>query len=134
MKGKIGIWIDKRVAKLFAAESESDLQIIESNIEEFRPKGGFGGRHKGGPQDVVQDSKYTERVKHQSKEYFKEIAKRVQDASSLVIFGPAQTGEKLYKAISQLNPKLAARVEGVERADSMTDNQVKSWVRDYFGA
>ena len=132
MKGKIGIWIDKRVAKLFAAESENELQIIESDIEEFRPKGGYGGRHKGGPQDVVQDRKYTQREKHQYKEYFKEIASKLQGASSVVIFGPAQTGEKFYKELSLSYPKLAQKVSGVEKADSMTDNQVKSWVRDYY--
>lgn len=133
MKGNIGIWMDKRVAKLYEATSEDKgLQIIESKVEEFRPKGGSGGRFKGGPQDVVQDSKYTQREKHQYKDYFKEIVENIRDANSLVIFGPAQTGEKFYKELSQSHPQLAQKVRGVEKADSMTDNQVKSWVRDYF--
>ncbi len=38
-------------------------------------------------QDVVQDSKYLEREKHQTKRYFNKLAEEVNSADSLAIFG-----------------------------------------------
>ena len=133
MTKKIGIWIDKRVSKIVLLKDESEeLLSVESNIEEFRPKGGSGTRLKGGPQDVVQDSKFLEREKHQLKDYFGQILDHIKDAESIIIFGPAQTGEKLFKEISESRADLGEKVRGVAKADSMTDNQVRAWVREYF--
>jgi len=87
---------------------------------------------KGGPQDVVQDSKYLEREKHLYKNFFTDIVNYIKGADSVVIFGPAQTGEKLLKEIAQSNPILGRKLNGLEKADSMTDNEVKGWVRSYF--
>jgi len=133
MKAKYGIWVDKRIAKLVSIDGGTEnFQTIDSNIEEFHPKGGSGSRFKGGPQDVVQDSKYLEREKHQHKEFFKNIAEKVKDAESLVIFGPAQTGEKLYSALFDSHPEIYNKAKCLAKADSMTDNQIKAWVKTYF--
>ena len=94
---KTGIWIDKREAKMVFLSSEGveDFRTIISEIEEFNPIGGSGSPAKGGPQDVVQDSKYTEREKHQFKRFFARLAEEVADLDLLVVFGPGQTGRKL---------------------------------------
>lgn len=128
-----GIWLDKNKALIVTLENENEtLQIIESNIEHYHPHGGSGTRFKGGPQDVVQDSKYLEREKHQLKEYFKTIASEIKDTNALVIFGPAETNEKFNKELHDNYNNLSKKIKGVEKADSMTDNQVKAWVRDFF--
>ena len=129
---KIGIWIDKRVAKILTLNGKEDFKTVQSNIDEFRPKGGSGSKFKGGPQDVVQDSKYLEREKHQYKEYFSDVISRLKKAEEIVIFGPAQTGEKLQKEIINSDHNLAQKVRDVKKADSMTDNQVKALIRGYF--
>lgn len=133
MKKVTGIWIDKRTAKMLTlVEDTETFQTINSSIEEFRPKGGSGTRLKGGPQDVVQDSRYTEREKQQEKRYFKSIIDVIEDSDSIVIFGPAEMGKKLYSEISESNPTLYNKISEVAPADSMTDNQVKAWIRNYF--
>lgn len=133
MKKVTGIWIDKRTAKMLTlVEDTETFQTINSSIEEFRPKGGSGTRLKGGPQDVVQDSRYTEREKQQEKRYFKSIIDVIEDSDSIVIFGPADMGKKLYSEISESNPTLYKKISEVAPADSMTDNQVKAWIRNYF--
>ena len=130
----IGIWIDKDKAHVVTLMKEHEkITTIESEMEHFNPKGGFGGRFKGGPQDVVQDSKYLEREKHQHKLYFKTIVPHLKGAHSLAIFGPAQTGERFAKHLETYHHMLHAKLKGVERADSMTENQVKALVREYFG-
>lgn len=132
---KTGIWIDKREAKIvvLGAEGVVDFRIISSEVDEFNPAGGSGSRGKGGPQDVVQDSKFTERKKQQLKRFFTRLAEEVATAEQLVVFGPGQTAGKLEQEWQNSAPKMAERLQGVEKADSMTDNQVKAWVRDYFG-
>lgn len=133
MKKITGIWIDKRTAKIVTLENDSEnFQEISSSIEEFRPKGGSGTRLKGGPQDVVQDSKYTEREKQQQKSFFKSVIDLISNSDQIVIFGPAEMGEKLYLDLSESSPTLYKKVTEVRSADSMTDNQIKAWVRDYY--
>ena len=130
---KIGIWIDKREAKIISLEgAREQLHTIVSGIEEFHVKGGSGTRFKGGPQDVVQDSKYLEREKHQFAEFFKSIASYITNADALVVFGPAQTGEKLCAELSEKYTALHSKLKGIKKADNMTDNQMIAWVRGFY--
>ena len=130
---KTGIWLDKDKAYIVTLENENEaLQTIASNIEHFRPHGGSGTRMKGGPQDVVQDSKFLEREKQQLKRYFKAITAEIEDTEALVIFGPADTNMKFRKEIQDHYRELNEKVKGVHKTDSMTTNQVKAWVRGFF--
>ena len=129
----IGIWLDKEKAYIVTIENgNEDTNTVISEVENYRIHGGSGTRFKGGPQDVVQDSKFLEREKHQLKLYFKEIANKVKDASSLVIFGPAEVKDKLNKELQDKYKDISLKVKAVNVADSMTDNQMKAWVRDFF--
>ncbi len=131
----IGIWLDKEKAYIVSLKNdETSIDTIQSEIETFNIGGGSGTRFKGGPQDVVQDSKYLEREKHQLKSYFKEIASKIKNADAIVIFGPATTNEKLFKELKKNYKEINAKVKAVKKADSMTDNQVKALVRDFFDA
>ena len=129
----IGIWLDKNQAHVVTIENSNEtLKTIPSNIEHFNVRGGSGTRLKGGPQDVVQDSKYLEREKHQFKNYFNEIIPEIQDAKNIVIFGPAEAKIKFKKELEENHKKLDDKVAKVETADSMTNNQVIAWVRDFY--
>lgn len=132
---KTGIWIDKRQAKIvrLAPDGTTDFQIITSGVEEMNPAGGAGTPGKGGPQDVVHDRKFTEREQQQLKRFFEQLAKEVHGTSQIVIFGPGQTGQHLTQDWKTQRADLAMHIQGVEKADSMTDNQVKAWVIAYFG-
>lgn len=130
---KIGIWLDKEKAHLVTIKNEDvGFKTITSEIEFFHPKGGSRSKTRWGPQDVVQDSKYLEREKHQLKLYFKELAKTIEDAEAIAIFGPADTNAKFYKELDENYKTLALKVKTVEKADSMTENQVKALVRNFF--
>lgn len=128
-----GIWLDKNKALIVNIENDVEtLKRITSNIEHFNVQGGSGTRFKGGPQDVVQDSKYFKREKHQLKDYFKNIALELKDTDALVIFGPAETNEKFGKELQDNYSEINTKIKGIKKTDSMTDNQVKAWVRDFF--
>ncbi len=131
----IGIWLDKEKAhKVTLSEESEKFETFLSNIEVFHPKGGSGTKSaKWGPQDVVQDSKYLEREKHQYKIYFKNLVNAVKMADAIALFGPAETAAMFKKELDKNYPLLAAKVKTVTKVDSMTDNQIKKLVREFFG-
>jgi stalled ribosome rescue protein Dom34 len=130
---RIGIWLDKKNAHIVEIHDDRvSLNTILSEVEDFNIHGGSGTKFKGGPQDVVQDSRYLEREKQQLKKYFKNIVSAIKDAEDLVIFGPAETGEKFYKELTESYSDIKAKVKDVVKTDSMTKNQVKAWVKEFF--
>ena len=130
----IGIWMDKEKAHIVSVSAAGEkMATIYSDLEFFKPKGGSRTRSaKWGPQDVVQDSKYLEREKHQLKDYFKKLVGAIDDADAIALFGPAETNEKFRKELMKNHKDLAKKLKTVTKADSMTENQVKALVRDYF--
>lgn len=133
---KIGIWIDKEKAHIVSLENNKEnLITLQSEIENYRPVGGSGSKgskNRWGPQDVVQDSKFLEREKHQLKNFFKKIAKTISDADEIAIFGPSDTNLKLKQELTLHYKQLANKIKAVKKADSMTNNQVKALIRDFY--
>ena len=130
---KIGIWMDKRQAKFFSIDDENDsILSVKSNIEEFHPKGGSGTRFKGGPQEVVHDSKYLKREKQQLKLYFEQLISKLSKDDSVVVFGPGVTANKFGELVKNKHPEFNKVIIGLEKTDSMTDNQIKAWIRKFF--
>lgn len=128
-----GIWLDTDQAFIVLIENKKEsMKRIPSNIEHYRIHGGSGTRLKGGPQDVVQDSKYLEREKHQTKRYFAEIVENIKDANRLIIFGPADIERKFKKELELSYKNLDQKVILIEKADSMTENQIIALVRDSY--
>lgn len=128
-----GIWLDTNQAIVVEIiNGNESFFTIPSNVEHFHVTGGSGTRLKGGPQDVVQDSKYTERKKHQMKRYFKEILDRIKDTDTLMLFGPADTNQRLKKEIETFDKELSQKILLVKKVDSMTLNQTIALVRDSF--
>ncbi len=128
----IGIWMDKEKAFIIDPNQIEEMITIPSQLDMYKIHGGSGTRIKGGPQDVVQDSKYLEREKNQLKVYFKQIVNQIKDADKLVVFGPAEAGEKFQKELIENYKAISEKLEGVFKVDSMTENQTQALIRDYF--
>ena len=130
---KVGIWLDKEKAYIVAIEGTKErFETVFSEVEFYHPKGGSRSKTRWGPQEVVQDSRYLEREKQQLKKYFRAIAEKVENADMLALFGPAQTNEKLQKELEITYPSLASKIKKVVKVDSMTLNQIKALVRDFY--
>ncbi len=131
---KIGIWIDKEKAHVvYLTDSSEKLETIFSEIEFFNRTSSSASRVKtGNNQDITHESTYTEREKHQLKAYFNNLANAIKEADAIAIFGPADTNEKFRKNLEEHHKPLASKIKTVSKADSMTENQVKALVRDYF--
>ena len=132
-KRSTGVWLDKEKAIIVTLlNGDISVNTLLSNIEYFHVSGGSGTRLKGGPQDVIQDSKYLEREKLLLKTYFKNIALEIKDANALVLFGPAEIKDKFNKALNTSYKGISAKVKDVVTADSMTTRQVKAWVKAFY--
>ncbi len=131
---QIGIWLDKQEANGVVLENgKESLFTIPSELDFFNPRGGSRSKTKWGPQDVVQDSKYLEKEKHQLRNYFEKIAEKISDADEIAIFGPAETPEKLVGALQTKHPGLANKIKMTKTTDSMSQNQFKALVKQSFG-
>ena len=90
--------MDKDKAHIVTLEDGVEtLKTIQSQIEHFNPHGGSGTRFKGGPQDVVQDSKYLERESTNSKHTSMLLQTRsvkLTHWSCLVLLGPTRNSTK----------------------------------------
>jgi len=130
---KTGVWLDQKKALIVNLEhSKESLITVKSNVEDYHISGGSGSRFKGGPQDVVQDSKYLERKKHQLQNYFRELASNLNESDKIVLFGPAGTNEKFYKILQKKFKPISEKVSDVKKTDSMTSNQIVALVKKYF--
>jgi len=130
----IGIWLDKEKAHVVSLSEENEkFETLLSEIEVFNPKGGSRTKNtKWGPQDVVHDSKYLDRENHQFKKYFKKLANKIKNADAIALFGPAETAMRFRKELDENYPSIAAKVKTVKKADSMTDNQIKKLIKEFF--
>ena len=128
----MAIWLDKKQAYLITVNDELvNTSLLQSNIETFNPKGGYGSRVKYGPSDTVKEKAYLAKEEKQKKEFFKKLVEGVSADTSLFIFGPAQMKNDLNKFISEhLRPQPLS--VHVENADSMTKNQIIAKVKKYF--
>lgn len=130
----IGVWIDSKKAVISTLyEDDATLAVLESGIEgneriegEGRPEGRFGGQFLNNEQAEEARRQDAER------EFVEKVVERVRDADQLLIFGPSQMKGQVEKAVRSL-PAPAPNIRAVENADTMTDNQVAEYVRNYFG-
>jgi len=130
---QIGIWMDKKEAFVVSVnQGETTMQTVPSDLEFFNPKGGSRSKTRWGPQQVVHDSRYTEREINQLRKYYDRLADKLRGADAIVLFGPAGTNSDFKKRLDEEYPAISARVKDVLTADSMTSNQVQALIREYF--
>jgi hypothetical protein len=133
-KNYAGLWIDHRKAIVVPITDEGEtIEKIESDIErKVRLSGGSRTAKKPyGPQQVSVDGKQEERIKHQLREYYQVIIRRIKDANKILIFGPGEAETELKKEIEK-SKELALKKITVEAADKMTERQIAAKVRQFF--
>lgn len=133
MKTQIGIWIDTKKAIIVTlTEANQNLCVVESGIESrerFDGEGKAFGRF--GEQYLNDERAKDERFNHQTSTYLNSIIEYLKPANEFVIFGPAGMKVELKKLVEK-DHILSSRLQSVESADKLTDNQIAAWVRDYF--
>ena len=128
-----GIWIDTKQAKIIHIKGkEHKVDAILSEIEtKEREDGEKGNQGRMGDQFLDPEKHRDNRLNEQSKAFLKETINAIKTESSFVIFGPSSMKLKLENEIKE-QKDLKSKLDGVKTADSMTDNQLAAWVRDFY--
>jgi len=126
-----GVWIDTRTAYVIPSDATIEIKQIPSNVEEVNAVGGYGSGTPYLSQDAVSTSKITERKKQQLKSFFKQVMEQLTDTDNLYIMGPGETRKLFGKAVDR-ESGLKLKTVGNDPADSITQNQMRAMVREFF--
>lgn len=133
MKTQTGVWLDKEKAIIIElSEEKHTIKTLESNIpirERFPGEGKRFG--KFGSQFLSMENKKKNRVKKQIAKYLKTIITEIEKSDEIVVFGPAEMKTHLEKRILE-NNEISRKLLAVKPADSMTENQLFAWVKEFF--
>jgi hypothetical protein len=133
MKNNIGIWIDTHQAVLIKlSNGDKTVKTIESHIDtrvrtpgESKKFGRFGGHY------ITYEKNYENIKLAQTHHFLKKLLNEIEDCDAVVLFGPSIMKTIFEKEIKN-NLSLIGQLEGVFDADSMTENQMVAWVKDFY--
>lgn len=133
MKNNIGIWIDTQKAVLIKlSNGDQTVKTIESHIdtkvrtpEESKKYGRFEGHY------TTYEKNWANKKITQTTHFLKILLTEIDDCDAVVIFGPSIMKTIFEKEIkNDLN--LIGKLMGIFDADSMTENQMVAWVKDFY--
>lgn len=132
MKKGIGLWIDHKKAVIIVPRKNSiETLYVESNIENHTHISSGKLSHKEcGSQDYWVEDSYQRHIRERLAKYYDEIIHAIEDADSILIFGPGEAKVELKKHIAQKKPNW--QIAAVEAADKMTDWEIADKVLNYF--
>ncbi|HSQ45945.1 MAG TPA: hypothetical protein VLM44_03395 [Lutibacter sp.] len=133
MKNNIGIWIDTHQAVLIKlSNGDKTVKTIESHIdtkvrtpEESKKYGRFEGHY------TTYGKNWANKKIQQTHHFLKKLLNEIEDCDAVVLFGPSIMKTIFEKEIKN-NLSLIGQLEGVFDADSMTENQMVAWVKDFY--
>lgn len=109
MNTNIGLWISHQKAEIIvAARHQESVSVVWSQA--------LHGAERASPRKMTQ--------------YYNQIIERIDEASSLLIFGPDDAKCELQTRLDLLRPK--ARTVNVEESSSMTAREIMVKVRGHF--
>lgn len=133
MKKNIGIWIDTSQAVVVELlNGEHTTKTIESNIDtreripgESKKYGRFGGQY------LTYEKNRENKKMEQTNQFLKILLNEIEDCNAVMLFGPSIMKTIFEKEIKN-NLNLIGKLVGVSDADSMTENQMMAWVKDFY--
>jgi len=133
VKQRIGVWIDSKDAVVISITQNGEkIKKIASGIDtRLREDGEKNKQGRMGNQYMDPEKNRLNKKTEQQQQFFKEIMGEIEKADSIVLFGPSSMKYNLGKEIHK-NIKLCDKIDGVETADSMTENQMVAWIKDFY--
>ena len=132
-RSQAGIWIDTEKAVIvFLRGKWHDVKIVHSLIEgRERVPGEKKLFSKIGVQFSNFETKKENRKNHDIQNYLKKVVDEIKDTDEVVLFGPAEVKTELEKFMLKKSIQSPV-IRRVETTDSMTQNQIVAWVKDFF--
>ncbi|MCF8106901.1 MAG: hypothetical protein K9K64_15580, partial [Desulfohalobiaceae bacterium] len=95
------------------------------------PSGGWKASGSSVAQSVSKEQKADERRKHQFRNFYQMVIKKVGKADKIFIFGPGEAKLELAKEIKKIKGQ-HERIAAVEASDRLTENQIVAKVKSFF--
>ena len=132
-KKRIGLWIDHEKAFIVTViDGNLTTKCVNSEVPgHIRPSGGSRSAAPYGSQDIFAERRIEERYRNRVHKYYKKVIYEIEDADKIFIFGPGEARIELKKEMKRSKEKFA-KIEGIERADKMTEAQIISKVKTFF--
>jgi hypothetical protein len=133
MNCKTGIWIDGSKAIIVKLNHSIESVIeLKSNIETaVHHENGIDKAVFMGKKHITKEKKFEERKKHQTTAFLKNVIETSKNAGELFVFGPGNLKTQLKDFILK-DKFLAIKLKAVEKADSMTLEQIIAHVKAFF--
>lgn len=119
---KIGIWMDHSNAYIIEFSSEvKETKTISSDFT-YQDK-----------EETLQRSESEMHNKEQQKHttYYKKLAAIIKNFDEVLLFGPTDAKVELFNSLKESHSFDKIKIE-VKNTDKMSDNELHSFVRDYF--
>ena len=130
---KAGIWIDTEKAVIVFLKGKGHIiKTVESLIEgRERVAGETKMFSRIGVQFANFETKKENRKNHEIQNYLKKVVDEIKGADEIVLFGPAEMKTELEKFMLKKSIQSPV-IRRVETTDSMTQNQIVAWVKDFY--
>jgi stalled ribosome rescue protein Dom34 len=117
------VWLDHNEARIFhVTASAFDEPIVHSVVTS--PTAGTQLHRRSGSDDGHRAA--------ETQPYYRSIAEALTGADAVLVLGPSTAKLELIKHAHRHDPKLEAKIIGVETVDHPTDGQIAALVRRYF--
>jgi hypothetical protein len=118
---KLGIWMDHSNAYLIELANDIIVQRVVSELANHETEFNF---YKG-------EKLIHKKEQHLQLSYYKKIGDIIKKYQDVVIFGPTDAKNELLNQIKTDHLFEDIKIE-VKNSDKMTEDQMKTFVRDYF--
>lgn len=132
MNTKMGLWIDHKKAVVVTVKDKGEeVELIQSKVErQLRRSGDSPLMGPYEAQQVPADNSRQRTFTGHLNIYYDAVIARIQDAESILIFGPGEAKGELKERLEGVN--LGGHIVGIETVDKMTDRQIAAKVRQHF--
>ena len=118
---KLGIWMDHSNAYLMELANEIIVQRVVSELTNHETEFNF---YKG-------EKLIHKKEQHLQLSYYKKIGEIIKKYQDVVLFGPTDAKNELLNQIKTDHLFEDIKIE-VKNSDKMTEDQMQTFVRDYF--
>lgn len=128
-----GIWIDSREALIFTMRKDSEhFERIVSDVEEYHVHSEGKSASPFVVRDAIKEKQILNRRTQQFQVFFSKVLTAIAESDEVLICGPGKSKSGLERAV--LSEKTRSyRLLGYYTLDSLTENQIRAWIREQFG-
>lgn len=134
---QIGVWLNHSQAHFigYKAESAFFIETIDSRYERVIREEGEGNDKTRFSTDSERGSNNEKRkhniVQNELDEYFEILEDKLESFKEILLFGPGTAKEELFNRLSE-NKVFKGKDIAVKSSDKLTENQMLSYVLDFF--